>query len=171
MPSADLRHYEGSHGFTLLHQSCFHLASNPSDGTGAMLEAILPRYKEAGLLDVKTVVDQPSPNGSYGYTALMFAAVYSKFVEVKLLLQAGASRYERDSLGKQPCLLCCARPVPRDPGTRAWQCTELALHTGAAELCQFTVRVQCAACGRRNWPYRPVQDAHRRRCRPASQNR
>ena len=106
LPRAELAHVN-SDGFTLLHLAA-------SFGGPAVLEAVLPRYVAAGLVDV------PSTQGrdlvtAVGSTPLMLAcngvgehATGSKYEEVKLLLRAGASRNAVDSWNNNVVLICAS---------------------------------------------------------------
>ena len=68
-----------------------------------MLEVVLPRYVEAGLVDILSSVDA-SNKAHAGRTPLMSACISAKYTEAKMLLKVGASRYLKDSRG--PCPLC-----------------------------------------------------------------
>ena len=70
-----------------------------------MLEAILPRYVEAGLVDIPSGVDANKSRPA-GRTPLMGACLSAKYTEAKMLLKAGASRYLKDSTGDGPLRLC-----------------------------------------------------------------
>jgi Ankyrin repeats (3 copies) len=104
---ADLGHQD-SWGNSLLHAAVLR--------GGAALQAVLPSYAAAGLVDIPSGVPHPSmPNNATASTPLMIACRHAKHAEVKLLLAAGASRYTRDSKGEDALhhaivgtsLLCC----------------------------------------------------------------
>ena len=95
LPHADLTHRDDS-GYFLLHVAA-------RFGGPAVLEAILPRYVEAGLIDIQITLEGDHRES----TPLLFACHGSKLEEVKLLLEAGASRYLHRSDGFGP-LYCSA---------------------------------------------------------------
>jgi ankyrin repeat protein len=97
LPHADLDHHS-KHGGSLLHIAAAH-------GGPAVLEAVLPRYVEAGLVDIPSGVDEINAMIS-GLTPLMIACVCAKYTEAKMLLQAGAFRYAKDSRGACPLHYC-----------------------------------------------------------------
>jgi ankyrin repeat protein len=95
LPHADLTHRDGF-GYSLLHIAAVF-------GGPAVLEAILPRYLEAGLIDILI-----SGEGDHREsTPLLMACQDSKHAEMKLLLDAGASRHVHDGDGFGP-LYCSA---------------------------------------------------------------
>ena len=65
----------------------------------------MPRYIEAGLVDIPSGVDANDSRPA-GRTPLMSACVSSKYTEAKMLLQVGASRYTKDSTGCSPLFFC-----------------------------------------------------------------
>ena len=87
-----------------------------------MLEAILPRYVEAGLVDIPSGVDTSNKEPA-GRTALTNACVSARYVEAKMLLKAGASRYAKDSIGNSPLFFCLAGA--------SMACVQLLLGTGS----------------------------------------
>jgi uncharacterized protein len=97
LPHADLAHCN-KYGASLLHIAA-------AKGGPAVLEVILPRYVEAGLVDIPSGVnaDKKAPAGR---TPLMSACLSSKYAEAKMLLKAGASRYAKDSTGESPLHYC-----------------------------------------------------------------
>jgi ankyrin repeat protein len=98
-PHADLAH-RSKVGYSLLHIAAAH-------GGPAVLEAILPRYVEAGLGDIPSGLDADNGNGfSAGRTPLMIACLSARYAEAKMLLKAGASRYAKDSTGICPLHFC-----------------------------------------------------------------
>jgi uncharacterized protein len=96
---ADLYHCN-TYGASLLHLTAAH-------GGPAVLEAVLPRYIEAGLVDIPSGPDARDSTPA-GRTPLMSACVSSKYAEAKMLLKAGASRYAKDSTGNYPLRFCLA---------------------------------------------------------------
>jgi ankyrin repeat protein len=97
LPHADLDH-PNKYGCSLLHMAAF-------DGGPAVLEVILPRYIEAGLVDIPSGVDADNKVPA-GRTPLMSACVFAHYAEAKMLLKAGASRYAKDSIGECPLHFC-----------------------------------------------------------------
>jgi ankyrin repeat protein len=97
LPRADLAH-RNTHGETLLHLATVF-------GGPAVLEAVLPRYVEAGLVDMPTSVDADN-KAHAGRTPLMYACLSAKYEEAKMLLKAGASRYAKESGGHCPLYYC-----------------------------------------------------------------
>jgi ankyrin repeat protein len=97
LPHADLAH-RSKRGNSLLHIAAV-------CGGPAVLEAILPRYVEAGLVDIPSGVDASNEIVS-GRTPLMSACLSARYVEAKMLLKAGASRYAKDSDGDCPLYFC-----------------------------------------------------------------
>jgi ankyrin repeat protein len=97
LPHADLDHYH-KRGFSLLHLAA-------AQGDPAVLEAVLPRYVEAGLVDIPSGVDASNEMPA-GRTPLMSACVCARYAEAKMLLKAGASRYAKDSKGDYPLRFC-----------------------------------------------------------------
>jgi hypothetical protein len=94
---ADLDH-RNKYGGSLLHIAA-------EFGGLAVLEVVLPRYIEAGLVDIPSGgdVDNKVPAGR---TPLMSACVSSKYAEAKMLLKVGASRYAIDSDSNSPLYFC-----------------------------------------------------------------
>jgi ankyrin repeat protein len=97
LPHADLDH-RNKYGGSLLHVAAAH-------GGPAVLEAILPRYIEAGLVDIPSGVDADNKIPA-GRTPLISACLDAKYTEAKMLLKAGASRYAKDSIGDCPLRFC-----------------------------------------------------------------
>jgi ankyrin repeat protein len=97
LPHADLAHCN-KNGCSLLHIAA--LCGGP-----AVLEVILPRYVEAGLVDIPSGVDADNQIPA-GRTPLMSACVSARYAEAKMLLKAGASRYTKDSEGDYPLRFC-----------------------------------------------------------------
>ena len=97
LPHADLAH-RNKYGGSLLHMAAEY-------GGPAVLEAILPRYVEAGLVDIPSGVDAINARPA-GRTPLMDACLFARYAEAKMLLQAGASRYAKNSRGKYPLQFC-----------------------------------------------------------------
>jgi len=97
LPRAELGHRH-KYGSLLLHIAAVH-------GNPAVLEAILPRYVEASLVDIPSGVDADNRIPA-GRTPLIDACLSSKYTEAKMLLKAGASRYLKDSTGKGPLHYC-----------------------------------------------------------------
>ena len=100
LPHAELSHVNIS-GASLLHNAV-------EFGGPAMLEVVLPRFAEAGLVDIPTGVDarlshlpagHPLRGTALGITPLQLACRRSKYAEAKLLLKAGASRHATDAMG------------------------------------------------------------------------
>jgi ankyrin repeat protein len=103
LPHGDLAH-RSKDGGSLLHIAAFH-------GGPAVLEAILPRYVEAGLVDipmgpVSGADSEASDLVTAGSTPLMSACSYGHYTEAKILLKAGASRYAKASGGYSPLHYC-----------------------------------------------------------------
>jgi ankyrin repeat protein len=94
---ADLDHCD-KYGSSLLHMAAMYAGP-------AVLEAILPRYVEAGLVDIPSGVNADNQIPA-GRTPLMSACLSSKYAEAKMLLKAGASRYAKDSEGNCPLDFC-----------------------------------------------------------------
>jgi ankyrin repeat protein len=99
LPHADLANCTKC-GPSLLHMAAVH-------GGPAVLEAVLPRYIEAGLVDIPSGVDAINSIPA-GRTPLMSACLSARYAEAKMLLKAGASRYAKDSTGDCPLHLCLA---------------------------------------------------------------
>jgi ankyrin repeat protein len=97
LPHADLDHCH-KYGYSLLHFAALR-------GGPAVLEAVLPRYIEAGLLDIPSGVDANNAKPA-GRTPLMSACLSALYAEAKMLLKAGASRYTKDSTGACPLHYC-----------------------------------------------------------------
>ena len=105
LPHAELAHMT-SDGLSLL------LTAATCGGLG-VLKVILPRYVEAGLVDIPTVKPAGVGDEGFGSTPLMLACLTlgdktgSKLAEVKLLLKAGATRYATDAQNSSPLHYCC----------------------------------------------------------------
>jgi MYND finger/Ankyrin repeats (3 copies)/Ankyrin repeats (many copies) len=97
LPHADFA-YRDKYGNSLLHIAAIH-------GGPAVLEAILPRYVEAGLVDIPSGVDAMDSRPA-GRTPLMDACLSASYAEAKTLLMAGASLYAKDSIGRCPLSYC-----------------------------------------------------------------
>jgi ankyrin repeat protein len=149
LPHAELDHCD-NYGYSLLHHATKH-------GGPAVLEAILPRYVEAGLVDIPSGVDAYDKI-SAGRTPLMSACVSSSYAEAKMLLKAGASRYAKDSHGKCPLHFCldgtsmaCVQlllgtapnwhytPEQLDHATNGRPVLAFALQCGSAEACKLLI--------------------------------
>jgi MYND finger/Ankyrin repeats (3 copies) len=111
LPHAELTHFDKSE-LSLLHLAAIH-------GGPAILEAILPRYVEADLIDIASRTRA---------TPLWLALGSSRYAEAKMLLQAGASRYVKSHLGENILFSCVASQSPA--------CMELLL--GSAPDWHFT---------------------------------
>jgi ankyrin repeat protein len=116
LPHIDPAHLD-VYGTSLLHWAA--MASTPD-----IVEAILPRFIEAGLVDIPSRMNLRNEEAAIGVTPLMLVCqgldanmwtdksmvVYGgtvkhnvpKYVEMKLLLEAGASRYAKDSNNVTP---------------------------------------------------------------------
>jgi ankyrin repeat protein len=116
LPHADLTHHlkKGS--------SLLHIAA--AQGGPAVLEVVLARYVEAGLVDIPTGVDASNKTHT-GRTPLMYACVSAKYAEAKMLLKAGASRYANDSEGCCPLRYC----ILGDLAVAVGHGSKLALHS------------------------------------------
>jgi MYND finger/Ankyrin repeats (3 copies) len=97
LPHAELDHCD-KYGASLLHIAAV-------CGGPAVLEAVLPRYVEAGVVDIPSGVDACNKKPA-GRTPLMSACVSACYAEAKMLLKAGASRYAKDSNGRCPLHFC-----------------------------------------------------------------
>jgi uncharacterized protein len=97
LPHADLAH-RNKYGASLLHIAAVH-------GGPAVLEVVLPRYVEAGLVDIPSGVDA-SNEIQAGRTPLMDACFNANYAEAKMLLKAGASRFAKGSDGDWPLYFC-----------------------------------------------------------------
>ena len=97
LPHSDLTRL-GSGGESLLHATALF-------GGVAVLKLVLPRYVEAGLVDLPSgpVAGKPGP---FAKTPLMFAVKGGKYDEAKALLRAGASRSIMDSNGSSALHSC-----------------------------------------------------------------
>jgi ankyrin repeat protein len=100
LPHAQPTH-RNRYGMSLLHCAV-------AFGGPAVLEAVLPCYKEIGALDIPTVVAESNPKSVGGRTPFMEACRCAKYAEAKLLLQAGASRHAKDLWGAGPLHYCVA---------------------------------------------------------------
>jgi MYND finger/Ankyrin repeats (3 copies)/Ankyrin repeats (many copies)/Ankyrin repeat len=94
---ADLAHRD-KYGSSLLHLAAV-------KGGPAVLEAVLPRYIEAGLVDIPSGVDADN-KAPAGRTPLMSACLSANYAEAKMLLKAGASRYAKELRGICPLHFC-----------------------------------------------------------------
>jgi Ankyrin repeats (3 copies)/MYND finger len=97
LPYAEVDHCD-KYGGSLLHIAAVH-------GGPAVLEAVLPRYVEAGLVDIPSGVDADNLRPAR-FTPLMRACLSAKYTETKMLLKAGASRHQKDSTGSWPLQYC-----------------------------------------------------------------
>ena len=97
LPHTDLRHLNNE-GCALLHEAAV--------CNEAMLEAVLPRYVEAGLVDLPTGVNSSNVLISTGRTALSLACHSALYGAAKLLLEAGATRHSQTSRGSLPVGYC-----------------------------------------------------------------
>jgi ankyrin repeat protein len=149
LPHADLAHLN-TYGGSLLHIAV-------AQGDPAVLEAILPRYIEAGLVDI--------PSGPYagdttnaGRTPLMDACLSASYADAKILLKAGASRYAKDSQGIGPLHFClmgtsmaCVQlllgtapnwhytPEQLNHATTGWPVLAAAVQCGSADACKLLI--------------------------------
>ena len=150
LPHADLAHCH-KYGNSLLHDAA-------GKGGPAVLEVLLPRYVEAGLVDIAWVVDADNL-GPAGRTPLMSACLCSTYTEAKMLLQAGASRYAKDSTGCCPlhyslmgaslaCVQLLLGTAPtwhytpeqlNDGSTTGMTVLALALKWGSADACKLLI--------------------------------
>jgi len=149
LPHADLDHRD-RYGTSLLHTAA-------ADGGTAVLEAILARYVEAGLVDIPSGVDA-SNSLPAGRTPLMYACLASKYAEAKMLLQAGASRYAKDSIGDCPLHFCLTgasmailhlllgtapdwhyTPEQLNDATTGRPVLAIAVQSGSAEACKLLI--------------------------------
>jgi ankyrin repeat protein len=149
LPHADLAHHS-SNGSSLLHFAAM-------QGGPAVLEAILPRYVEAGLVDIPSGVDAIGSIAA-GRTPLMSACLSANYAEAKMLLQAGASRDAKDSTGFCPLHVClvgasmaCLQlllgtapnwhytPEQVNDATTGWPLLATAVQSGSAEACKLLI--------------------------------
>jgi len=149
LPHADLAHRHKA-GSALLHLAASH-------GGPAVLEVVLPRYVEAGLVDIPSGVDA-SNSLPAGRTPLMYACLASKYAEAKMLLQAGASRYAKDSIGDCPLHFCLTgasmailhlllgtapdwhyTPEQLNDATTGRPVLAIAVQSGSAEACKLLI--------------------------------
>ena len=149
LPHADLAHRHKA-GASLLHIAALY-------GGPAVLEAILPRYIEAGLVDFPSGANAIKSIPA-GRTPLMSACVSSKYTETKMLLQAGASRYAKDSRGSYPLSFCLSgtsmailqlllgtapnwhyTPEQLNDATTGWTVLASALQSGRADACKLLI--------------------------------
>jgi hypothetical protein len=113
LPHSDLTQLD-SMGASLLHTAAV-------VGDVAVLKLVLPRYVEAGLVDIPSGPVAGKPGLAFGQTPLMFAVKNGKYDEAKALLRAGASRNILDSHGFS-AIHCCM-------GGTSTACLELILGT------------------------------------------
>jgi uncharacterized protein len=149
LPRADLANCQ-KNGCSLLHLAAVY-------GGPAVLEAVLPRYVEAGLVDIPSGVDAYNVIQA-GRTPLMSACLSSNYTEAKMLLQAGASRYAKDSKGNcllRSCLtgasMACFQlllgtapnwhytPVQLKDATPLWPVLAFAVQCGSADACKLLI--------------------------------
>ena len=149
LPHADLAHLD-KYGYSLLHIAA-------AQGGPAVLEVILPRYVEAGLVDIPSGVDASNKTHP-GRTPLMSAFFCAKYKEAKMLLQAGASRYAKDSSGDCPLHFCltgtsmaCLQlllgtgpnwnytPEQLNDASHGWPSLRAALECGSADACKLLI--------------------------------
>jgi len=145
---ADLDHRD-EYGASLLHIA--------AKGGPAVLEAILPRYVEAGLVDIPSGVDADNVMPA-GRTPLMRTCLSSKYAEAKMLLKAGASRYAKDSIGDCPLHYCLGgtsmailqlllgtaanwhyTPEQLNDATTGRPVLAIAVQSGSAEACKLLI--------------------------------
>ena len=149
LPHADLAH-RNKYGGSLLHMAAEY-------GGPAVLEAILPRYVEAGLVDIPSGVDADNVMPA-GRTPLMRTCLSSKYAEAKMLLKAGASRYAKDSIGDCPLHYCLGgtsmailqlllgtaanwhyTPEQLNDATTGRPVLAIAVQSGSAEACKLLI--------------------------------
>jgi MYND finger/Ankyrin repeats (3 copies) len=149
LPHADLAHCH-KHGNSLLHIAAVH-------GGPAVLETILPRFVEAGLVDIPSCMDAVDSIPA-GRTPLMSACLSAKYAEAKMLLQAGASRYLKDSDGHCPLYFCLAgtsmaclllllgtapdwhySPEQLNDASTGWPLLATAVGDGSADACKLLI--------------------------------
>jgi ankyrin repeat protein len=149
LPHADLSHRHKA-GSSLLHLAATH-------GGPAVLEAILPRYVETGLVDIPSGVDATKSRPA-GRTPLIDACLSSKYTEAKMLLQAGASRYAKNSTGESALYFClmgasmaCLQlllgtapnwhytPEQLNDATTNWTVLVTAVESGSADACKLLI--------------------------------
>jgi ankyrin repeat protein len=149
LPHADLVH-RNKYGYSLLHIAAV-------QGGLAVLEVILPRYIEAGLVDIPSGVDEIKSRPA-GSTPLMRACLSAKYAEAKMLLKAGASRYAKDSKGNYPLYYCldgssmaCLQlllgtapnwhctPEQLNDATNGWPVLATAVQCGSADACKLLI--------------------------------
>jgi MYND finger/Ankyrin repeats (3 copies)/Ankyrin repeats (many copies) len=149
LPRADLYHRH-KYGASLLHVAAEH-------GGPAVLEVVLPRYVEAGLVDIPSGVaaDNMRPAGR---TPLMSTCVSARYTEAKMLLQAGASRYLKDSTRLCPLFFClsgtsmaCVQlllgtapnwhytPEQLSDASTDWTMLATAVQSGSADACKLLI--------------------------------
>jgi Ankyrin repeats (3 copies)/MYND finger len=149
LPHADLAHCH-KHGSSLLHIAAV-------KGGPAVLEAVLPRYVEAGLVDIPSGVDADNMIPA-GRTPLMSACLHANYAEAKMLLKASASRYAKDSRGNCPLYFCldgtsmaCLRlllgtapnwhytPEQLSDAITSWPLLVTAVGSGSADACKLLI--------------------------------
>jgi ankyrin repeat protein len=149
LPHADLDHYH-KYGYSLLHIAAL-------QGGPAVLEAILPSYVEAGLVDIPSGMNAVKAIPA-GRTPLMCACLAANYAEAKMLLKAGTSRYAKDSKGDYPLRFCldgasmaCLQlllgtasnwhytPEQLNDATTGWPVLAYALKCGSADACKLLI--------------------------------
>ena len=149
LPHADMDH-RNKCGSSLLHIAA-------AQGDPAVLEVVLPRYCEAGLVDIPSGVDA-SNKAPAGRTPLMSACVSARYEEAKMLLKAGSSRHAKDSNGYCPLHFCLSgtsiailqlllgtapnwhyTPEQLSDATSGWPVLATALQCGSADACKLLI--------------------------------
>jgi uncharacterized protein len=149
LPHADLSHHN-KQGASLLHIAA-------AFGGPAVLEAILPRYIEAGLVDIPSGVDADNVIPA-GRTPLMSACISARYAEAKMLLKAGASSHAKDSQGDCPLDFCLMgtsmailqlllgtapdwhyTPEQLSDASTDWTMLATAVQSGSADACKLLI--------------------------------
>jgi ankyrin repeat protein len=149
LPHADMTHLN-KYGASLLHMAA-------GLGGPTVLDVVLPRYVEAGLVDIPSGVDAIDSRPA-GRTPFMAACLSSKYAEAKMLLKAGASRCAKDSRGLCPLHFClegasmaCLQlllgtapnwhytPEQLNDDTPGFPVLAFALKSGSAEACKLLI--------------------------------
>jgi ankyrin repeat protein len=149
LPHTDLSHRD-KHSISLLHIAAV-------KGGPAVLEAVLPRYVEASMVDIPSGPDADDAVPA-GRTPLMNACVFANYAEAKMLLKAGASRYAKDSYGDCPLHSCISgtsmacfqlllgtapnwhyTPEQLNDDTTGWPLLATAVGNGSAEACKLLI--------------------------------